>query len=171
MLKALAYGKALVERRKAGQRVGLLVISLYDWEAGKWFECRPEVARLVLPQDAGVDAVDWSACLALDCVVCGAAVDGTFYEACSALKRAGAASVWGEFDDGIYLLETAGKRWCCTEGPFSVNLLGAALRRHREASMMLRLGFYGSRVFDTARMALLDNVPGLANMLKSGSAA
>jgi len=168
MLKPLAYSKALVDKRKAGQRVGLLVVSVHDWDAGKWFEARAEVARVVLPTDVAVDAADWSVCLALDCIVTGAAVDGTFYEACAALKRCGAASVWGEFSDGFWLLEPAGRRMVAVEGPYPLNRMGAVLRQHRETMMMLQLGFYGSRVFNAARLAVLDNVPGLADMLKAG---
>lgn len=173
MLRALPYATALAERRRAGERVGLLVVSVNDWEAGKWFEAKPEVGRVVLPADVAVDAADWSICLALDCVVCGAGVDGTFYAVCDALKRCGAASVWGEFDDGISLIEPVGRRLVAVDGPYPVNKLGAALRRHRETAMMLGLGFYGSRVFNAARLALIDNVAGLADLLKTrqGSAA
>jgi hypothetical protein len=167
-LKPLAYGKALLEKRQAGQRVGLLVISVHDWEAGKWFEDRTEVARLVLPADVPVDAADWSICLALDCIVTGAVVDGIFFEACAALKRCGAASVWGDFSEGICLLEPVGQRMVAVEGPYPLYRMGAVLRQHRETMMMLKLGLYGSRVFNAARLALIDNVAGLADMLKAG---
>jgi hypothetical protein len=168
MLRALPYAAALSDRRMAGERVGLLVVSVHDWNAGKWFEAKPEVGRVVLPADVAVDAADWSICLALDCLVCGAAVDGTFYEVCDALKRCGAASVWAEMEDGICLIEPVGRRWVVIDGPYQLNKLGAALRKHRETAMMLGLGFYGSRVFNAARLALIDNVAGLADLLKSG---
>jgi acyl-CoA reductase-like NAD-dependent aldehyde dehydrogenase len=64
------------------------------------------------------------------------------------------------------------ERWRAVPAPRRgelVRLYGNELRRHREASMMLRLGFYGSRVFDTARLALLDNVPGLATMMRGSN--
>lgn len=167
MLKPLAYSKSLIDKRQAGQRVGLLVVSVHDWASGKWFDDRAEVARVVLPPDVAVDAADWSVCLALDCIVTGAAVDGTFLEAGAALQRCGAASVWGEFADGFWLLEPVGRRMAAVEGPYPLNRMGAVLRQHREAMMMLRLGFYGSRVFNAARLALVDNVAGLADLLKA----
>jgi len=167
MLKPLAYSKALLEQRQAGQRVGLLVVSVHDWSAGQWFAERPEVARLVLPADVAVDAADWSICLALDVLVCGGAPDAVFYAACAALKRHGAASVFGEFAEGVCLLETVGKRWVAVDGPWPVERMGAVLRRHRETMMLLQLGFYGSRVFNAARLALIDNVSGLAELFKT----
>lgn len=166
MLKPLAYSKALLEKRKAGQRVGLLVVSLHDWASGQWFAERPEVARLVLPADVPVDAADWSICLALDCVVTGAASDETFFAACAALQRFGAASVWGEFEDGFWFLEPVGRRMLAVDGPYPLARMGAVLRQHRETMMWLQLGFYGSRVFNAARLALIDNVAGLADLLK-----
>ena len=169
MRRPLAYGKDLLARRQAGDRVGLLVVSVHDWEAGTWFAGRPEVARVVLPDDVPVADADWSPCMALDCVVTGGAVDGIFYAVCAALRTCGAASVWGEFDDGLHLLEPVGKRFVSVEGPVALPAFGAALRRHRAEAMWLRLGFYGSRIFDQARMAMIDHVPGLADLLKTNA--
>lgn len=162
MRRSLAYAKTVAERRQAGERVGLLVVSLHDWKAGTWFESRPEVCRVMLPADLSVGEADWSACLALDCLVCGAANDDVFYAACEALSRHGAASVWGEFDDGFWLLERGVKMWHAVDGPYALSKLGAAMRLHREVSMMLRRGFYASRVFDQARQAVLSSMTKVA---------
>jgi hypothetical protein len=154
MRKALAYSRALTERRARRERVGLVVVSLHDWEAGKWFEGRPEVARLVLPADVLVDAADWSVCLACDVLICGDAPDALFYQVCDALEKF-AASLWGEFETGIYRVERCGKSWFSDDGPFEVARLGAALREFRVRAMCFRIGMYGSRMFDSAREAWL----------------
>ncbi len=154
MRRPLAHGKALLARRAAGERVGLLVVAVRDWSAGTWFESRPEVARVVLPDDVPVGAADWSPCLALDCVVCGGCPDEVFYAVCDALQAHGAASVWGEFADGICLIERIGRRWVAVEAPLPVASLAPALRRWRQVATGLGLGFYRSRIFDGARQAL-----------------
>jgi hypothetical protein len=156
MRKALAYARALAERRARRERVGLVVVSLHDWNSGKWFDDRPEVARLVLPADVPVDAADWSVCLACDVLLCGSAPDPVFYAACDALAKFGAASVWGAFDDGVHLIERCGKSWVSVDGPFAAEKLGAALRRQRTAAVALRLGVYASRVYDSARAAMVQ---------------
>lgn len=162
MRRSLAYAKALADKRQRGERVGLLVVALHDWRAGQWFEGRPEVGRVVLPADLDVQDADWTIALALDVLVCGLAPDDVFYSACSALEKAGAASIFGEFDDGLWLMERAEKLWYATEGPFPVQKLGAVLRSHREVMMMLRRGFYGSRIFDGARRAIASETFGVA---------
>jgi len=152
--RLLAYGKDVAEKRRQGQRIGLLVVVLHDWNAGMWFDGRPEVARVVLQSDIAAADADWSLVVALDVLVCGSAKDDVFYTACDALEKAGAASIWGDFNDGVHLLERAGKTWISTDGPLPVQKLGAKLRQHREVMIMMRLGFYASRIFDDARRAL-----------------
>jgi hypothetical protein len=88
MTRPLAYGKELAARRRNGERIGLLVVSVHDWEAGKWFEGRSEVARLVLPEDVPVGEADWSLCHGLDVVICGGASDVDFYAAASVVFHA-----------------------------------------------------------------------------------
>jgi hypothetical protein len=158
MGRPLAYAKDLAAKRKAGERVGLVVLSLHDWDAGTWFAERSDVARLVLPADVPADEANFSICLACDVLLCGTAPDETFYAVCKALEDAGAASIWGDFGDGFWLLERAHRLWLAMEGPYGPAKLGAALRLHRNVMMMLRLGFYGSRVFDAARAALLHTM-------------
>lgn len=49
--KSLAYCKALMDRRNAGERIGLLVVGIHDWDAGQEMACRQNVMRVVVPQD------------------------------------------------------------------------------------------------------------------------
>lgn len=158
MRRALAYANDVAARRRGGERIGLLVVAVGDWEAGLWYDGRPAVARVVLPEDLSVAAADWSVVMALDVVVCGRCAEPLFYAVCAALERAGAASIWGEFEDGIWLLVRARKLWFATDGPFSIARFGAALRAHRGAAMALSIGFYGSRIFDAARAAIAKTI-------------
>jgi len=162
MRRRLAHAKAVADKRAAGERIGLLVVSVHCWKSGTWFDGRPEVCRVVLPEDLPVEQADWSLALALDVLVCGRAVDGTFFAALDALANAGAASVWAEFDDGIWLMERAARLWVAVDGPFFVAKLGAVLREHRSVMMLLRRGFYGSRIFNDARRAILSQTLGVA---------
>lgn len=159
--RLLAYGKDVAERRRSGQRIGLLVVVLHDWDAGLWFDGKPEVARVVLPADLAVADADWSLVMALDVLVCGSAKDDVFYAACDALEQAGAASIWGYVNNGFWLLKRAYKQWLpmpridsYKEQPVPINELSAYLKKFREISIMLRHDFYASRIFDDARRAL-----------------
>lgn len=153
--KLLAFSRELIAKRKSGDRVGLLVISLHCWRSGLWFEERPEVARLVLPPDVAVAEADWSVCLALDVVLCGAAVDGVFNDAVRAVVGAGAVSAWGEYADGLYLLSVLPSGSVVAVGDaVPAARLGGALRSYRSAALALRLDGYRSRVFDAARTAM-----------------
>ena len=155
MKRALAYAKAVAGRRRNGERVGLLVVSLHGWKDGLWFDGRPEVCRVMLPDDLAVADAEWSVCLALDVLVCGSASDEVFNEAVRAVVAAGAVSVWGEFADGVHRLSLIGDgKVVAEDGPVPVAKLGALLRAWRPAAMALCLGGYGSRVFDPAREAL-----------------
>lgn len=166
MKRALAHAKAVAERRRAGERVGLLVVSLHDWQGGLWFDGRPEVCRVVLPADLAVDDADWSVCLALDVVVCGSAPDAVFADAVRSVIRSGAVSCWGDFADGFSLLSlTPAGAVVAMDDPVPVSKLGAALRSYRSAALALRLGGYGSRVFDAARTAMFG--PLLADLKSS----
>lgn len=155
MRRSLAFAKKLAEHRRSGGRVGLLVISLHDWKAGQWFENSPEVFRVVLPDDLPVDAADWSVCLALDVLLCGSADDVAFSAAVRFVLAAGAVSVWGDYADGVHRLEALSTgSVVAVDGPYPVAKLGAVLRSFRSAALALRLGGYGSRVFDSVRDAM-----------------
>jgi hypothetical protein len=162
MTRPLAYGKELAARRRNGERIGLLVVSVHDWEAGKWFEGRSEVARLVLPEDVPVGEADWSLCHGLDVVICGGASDVDFYAAASAAFHAAPASLWGYFSDGVWLMEPSVRRWYASEGPYDPRKFGAVLRMYRTTMMMMRRGFYGRALFDEARRAVLRQMGGVA---------
>ena len=64
-----AYAKQVEGRIAAGDRIGLLIVSLHCWRSGDWSEGRDEVARVVPPVDLEVDRADWSIALARDVVV------------------------------------------------------------------------------------------------------
>ncbi len=155
MRRALAYAKAVADRRRAGERIGLLVVSVHGWDAGKWFEGSPEVCRVLLPADTAVESADWSVCLALDVLVCGDADDAVFCAVVRAILAAGAVSCWGEFSDGVHRVAVLGTgKVVAVEGPVPVHKLGAALRLFRPAALALRIGGYGSRAFDAVRAAM-----------------
>lgn len=155
MRRAMAYAKALAERRRAGERVGLLVVAVHDWSAGLWFDAQPAVGRVVLPDDLAVEAADWSVCLALDVVVCGSADAAVFNAVVRAALAAGAVSCWGEFGDGLHRLAAVGRRGVvAVDGPFPPAKLGAVLQAYRPAALALGIGGYGSRVFEATRAAM-----------------
>lgn len=153
-MRPLAYAKDLAARRRNNERIGLLIVSLNDWEAGKWFEGQPAVARVVLPDDVPVAAADWSLCLALDVLVCGDADETLLHAALLALEKAGAASLWVDYDDGVWRVERGVKLWSAITGPVPLAKLPAALRLERNVMTMLGIGFYRSRIFDGARKSM-----------------
>ena len=164
-MKPLPYAKALRDRRLAGERIGLLVVSVHDWEAGKYLECQPNVARLVVPQDGLPHEFDWSCAVALDCFLLGRCDEAVFYAAALMLRSAKAASVWAEFDDGIWRLAKGSPKWyrhglIAEEGPIAPEKFAAALRNYRERCLLTRAGVYGTRAFDAARSALFDQIFG-----------
>lgn len=155
MRRALAYAKAVADHRRAGERVGLLVVSVHDWNSGKPFVPSPEVCRVLLPAYMAVEAADWSVCLALDVLVCGDADDAVFCSVVRAVLAAGAVSCWGEFSDGVHRLATVGTgKVVAVDGPVQLNEFGAALRLFRTAALALRIGGYRSRAFDAVRAAM-----------------
>lgn len=159
MRRALAYAKAVAERRRSGERIGLLVVSLHGWDDGKWFEGSPEVCRVMLPADTAVEDADWSLCLALDVLLCGPAPDGVFNAAALACLQHGAVSCWGEFADGVHrLAATRRGSLLAVDGPFPIRKLGAVLNAFRPAAIALGIGGYGSKIFDTVHAALFGDL-------------
>lgn len=155
MRRPLAYAKDLAARRRNNERVALVVVSVHDWAAGKWFDGQPAVARLVVPDDLPLADADFSVALALDVLVCGMCQEPDFYAVCDALAEAGAASIWGEFDDGIWLVERVARTWVAVDGPYAVPKMSAVLRFNRLAMLIMRRGLYGSKFFDAARQEAL----------------
>ena len=164
--KPLAYSKALMDRRAAGERVGLLVVGVHDWEAGQEMACRQNVLRVVVPQDAMPHEVDFSPCVALDCLICGRCAEPMFFATAIMLHAAGAASIWGEFDDGVWRLErdaskSNSKGFVAVEGPIQSGALALSVRAYREWALMTSRGVYGTKLFDAARVSLFDKAFGV----------
>lgn len=164
--KPLAFGKQLIGRRKMGERIGLLVVSLHDWKGGGDLLARPGVAQVVLDVDQLPHECDWSCAVALDCLIVGDVDEAVFYAAATMLFAAGAASIFGQFPDGIWRLE----RWhskCCpvgfyaVDGPIAPTAFGRALAVHRDWCLMTRAGVYGTKIYDAARAAVFDQAFGV----------
>lgn len=159
--RPLAFAAELAARQAADERVGLLLVSVDDWEGGADLLWRPGVARVVVPEDLPTDRADWSCVAGLDVLVCGAAAAERFDAAVLATMQAGAASVWGEMADGVWRLEFwphrspyyAGANW--PERGLPVAKLGAALARHRRTAILFAEGFYGSAAFEGVRADML----------------
>lgn len=163
--KPLAYSKALVSRRKLGERIGLLVVGLHDWHAGVDLEARSGTARIVLPEDSLPHEMDWAPAVALDCLVVGECQEAVFYAAVTMLHAAGAASLWGSFADGAWRLEryvskATPQGFYATDGPVPAGKIGQALKMHRDHSLMTRRGLYGTPPYAQARLAVFRNVFG-----------
>lgn len=163
--KPPAYGKALVARRKLGERIGLLVVAVHDWEVGVDLASRPNVARVVVPEDTLPHELDWSPCVALDCLVCGDCPEPVFYAAVTMLHAAGAASIWGQFADGVARLEPMRSKmapfgFIATDTPFPIQSLGIALQMYREWALMTRAGVYGTKAYAPARFDVFLRVFG-----------
>lgn len=153
-----AYGRPLIGRRKAGERIGLLVVAVHDESAGHDLASRPNAARVAVLEDALPHELDWSCAVALDCIVVGDCSESLFYATVTMLYAAGAATIWRLFDDGLWRME----RWqsaCCpmgfyaADGPYDGDRLGVALATHRSWALMRRAGVYGTPIFEEARTA------------------
>lgn len=161
--RPMAYAKELVARRKAGERIGLLIVSLHDWETGKALALRPGAARVVLDIDMLPHEVDWSPCAALDCLLVGDCDASVFYAAALMALAGGAASLWGEFSGDVWRIERCGQRlyphgFVAIEGPYVGAAFRNALDAHRKHSLMTRTGVYGSPIFDAARDAVIEQI-------------
>ena len=164
-MKLPAYGIPLMDSRKAGERIGLLVVSVHDWEEGQDLEIRPNVARVVVPADTLPHQLDWSCAVALDCLVCGGCAESAFYSTALMLMEAHAASVWGVFADGIHRIEKTDARaykhgLICTDDPVPAARFPLVLKAFRLHALMLRDGVYGTTAYDAARAAAFDEVFG-----------
>lgn len=155
-----AHAAALLKRRDEGGRVGLLLVSVDSWDGGWHFDDRPNVVRIVAPEDFDIAAGDWRCVAGLDCLVCGDAGPERFDAAVLACLRAGAASVWGEYHEGIVRLES----WRCApffvagDVPVSAACFAARLAAFRETSLLIEDGFYGHAAFGPARALLLERL-------------
>lgn len=151
-----AYARDVMTRRADGERIGLLVVSVHDWRAGKWFAHRPEVARVVVAPNQAPDAVRFDCAHALDVVICGN--DAEFFAIADAVQASAPASIWGEFGDGFYRLELARSGWVSVDGPFSLTALPRAVRDYRLLALAVVEGGYASPVFEQARTVFVQAV-------------
>ena len=153
-----AYGRPLIGRRKAGERIGLLIVAVHDESAGHDLASRQNTARVAVLEDTLPHELDWSCAVALDCIVVGDCSESLFYATVTMLYAAGAASIWGEFEDGVWRLERYVSKafpmgFYAPDGPFDASRLGWALATHRSWALMRREGVYGTPIFDAARAA------------------
>lgn len=155
---AVAYGKEIIGRRSLGERIGLLVVSLHDWGAGLELCSKPGVARVVVAKDRLPHELDFSCVVGLDCLLVGDCDERVFYAAATMLYAAGAASIWGEYPDGIWPLERCNSKafpgGFYAEGePVPLKRLARALSLHRDWALLTGSGVYGTRAFALARLA------------------
>lgn len=160
-MRSAPYSRELMERRRSGERIGLVVAAL-DWKAGLDLADKPNVARVVAPEGFDVRQASWSALASLDVVLVGGLDEARFYAAAAAIWRAGVASLWGDFEDGFYRMSPGGLsgRWIAEDGPVSAVKLGGALRRFRDVSLLCASGVYGVPAFAAARRAMFELVFG-----------
>ena len=158
-------GRPLIGRRKAGERIGLLIVSVHDDAAGHDLAQRSGTARVQVRVDMLPHELDWSCAVALDCLVLGECAEPVFWATVTMLYAAGAASIWGEFDSGIWRLEryvskATPQGFYCTGEPVNSGALGQALKINREVSLMTRHGVYGTAPYAAARLAVFRNIFG-----------
>ena len=171
-MRSAPYSRELMERRRAGERIGLVVVAL-DWKAGLDLAQKPNVARVVAPDGFDVRQASWAAVSSLDVALVGGVDESRFYDAAAAIWRSGVASLWGEFCDGFYRMSPGrcSGRWVAEDGPVESVKLGAALRRFRELSLLCASGVYGAASFAAARRAMFDLVFGDAAVTAMRSVA
>ena len=164
--KPPAFAKPLIARRRLGERIGLLVVSVHDWDAGKDVAARSGTARIVVDEVDLPHELDWKCAVALDCLIVGDCDTSVFYATATMLYAAGAASIWAVFPDGVWRLE----RWVAAsfpcgfsavDGPVPPEQLGRALSVHRDWCLMTRRGVYGTKLFDAPRAALFHQLFGV----------
>lgn len=156
--RPLAYGIPVMEKRAAGERIGLLLVSVDDWHGGEFFSGKPAVERVCVPEDFDVSVGDWSVCAGLDCLVCGFGDSPRFDATVLMCMQAGAASVWAEFDAGIVRLDFwrhAAPFYVPACAAVSHERFGSALASFRDVALLLEEGFYGNPAFQPMRAALL----------------
>jgi hypothetical protein len=160
-----AGGRPLIGRRKAGERIGLLIVAVHDDTAGRELALRSGTARVQVMIDTLPHELDWSCAVALDCLVMGECAEPVFYAAVTMLHAAAAASIWGVFADGVwrlerYLSKATPQGFYAADGPVEPSGLAYAMKMHREHALMTRRGIYGTPHYAQARLAAFRNVFG-----------
>lgn len=153
-----AYARDLLDKRRQGQYIGLLLVSVDDWRGGWYLADKPNVSRVVCPPDFDLAGADFSVAAGVDVLVCGEGDPARLDAATLACLAAGAASVWGEFSDGLWRT-TFWPHWSphhvCEDGPVPVEAFAARLAAFRETAVLMQEGFYGQPMFRPVRDELL----------------
>lgn len=156
-LKPPAYARDVQAQLAAGQRIGLLVVAVHDWDAGKDLADKPNVARIVLPPDLPPEGADLSILQGLDVLVCG--VDSpAFWMTVRGAFAWRAATVW--IDDADDVLRLTDYPTLTTLQRSPRNRLAAALTAHREMALLSREWPYDQPVFEPARQSLMRRLFG-----------
>lgn len=159
-----AYAYDVLQKRQEGKRIGLLLVSVDDWKGGWYLADKPNVCRIVCPPDLDIAAGDFSVAEGCDVLVCGESAVERLDMATLACLSAGAASVWGEYNDGLWRTSFwphEAPYLLCEDGPVSYAAFAAHLANFREISILLEAGHYGKPMFRPVRMAMLARL-GLA---------
>jgi hypothetical protein len=153
-MKRPAYSSAFLARVASGQPVSLVVLAL-DWNAGRLLTDRLGVCRLVVANDVPVADLDLSILRGFNVLVMGGEEDA-FYASQRLALAFGAASVWAEFDNGVWRVESC-RAWPCVVAIESVKDADALLRflpAFRDARLLMGEGAYAAPSFREARIAL-----------------
>lgn len=126
------YARAVLDDRRAGGRVGLLVVAVSDWRAGQRWAQRKNVSRIVVPHDFDLSWCDWSFARGLDVLLCigrGGTLQRLEEVAVSIAQSVPLCTVWVEAGcDG-------GDSWippCAMVKIHPDSPLGQRLARHKE---------------------------------------
>lgn len=153
-----AYARDLLSKRQEGKRIGLLLVAVDDWEGGWYLYGKPNVCRVICPPDFEFSGADFSVASGVDCLVCGDGAPDRLNAATLACLAAGAASVWGEFNHGLWRT-TYWPHWSphvlCEDGPVPFEAFAARLASFRETAILMESGFYGQPMFRPVRADLL----------------
>lgn len=154
-----AYARDLLIKRQEGKRIGLLLLAVDDWKGGWYLADKPNVCRVICPPDFEIAGADFSVTAGVDVLVCGEGAPDRLDAATLACLAAGAASVWGEYNNGLWRT-TYWPHWAphvlCEDGPVPVEAFGAKLAAFREREVLLESGFYGQPMFRPVREGLLE---------------
>ena len=156
-LKAPAYARDVLAKKQSGQHIGLLVLSVHDWEAGKDLAEKPGVARIVIPDDLPPEGADLSVLAGLDVLVTGEDTP-SFWMAVNGAFAWRAATVWVDDASDVLLLTSSPR--LSTMRRVSRTRFAAELSSLRETMLLCRDAPYDSPVFDGARSALLNRFVG-----------
>lgn len=156
-LKAPAYARDVLAMKQSGQRIGLLVVSVHDWDAGKDLADKPGVARIVIPQDLPPEGADLSLLTALDVLLVGED-SPAFWMAVRGAFAWRAATVWIDDKDDVLRLTDYPTLTTMQRAPRS--RLAHALTAHRDGMLLSREWPYDQPVFEPARQSLMRRLFG-----------